>query len=118
MRALTKAAEQLAGLLGKMSKLPLLVISTDMNHFADDDTTRRLDRLVLDAVESLDPARLYQTVTDNRISMCGMLPAVLVMETLRRLDLLTECQPVGYATSAEVSGDTQRVVGYAGMLFR
>ncbi len=116
--ALAKAAEQLAGLLGEMSKLPLLVISTDMNHFADDETTRRLDRLALDAVESLDPARLYQTVTNNRISMCGMLPAVLVMETLRRLDLLTECRPVGYATSAEVSGDTQRVVGYAGMLFR
>ena len=45
------------------------------------------------------------------------LPAVLVMETLRRLDALNRCEPVGYATSAEASGDTSRVVGYAGMLF-
>ncbi len=118
LNAIEEFAEQLAELLGKMATLPLLVISTDMNHFADDTETRRLDRLALDAIESLDPTRVYRTVKKNRISMCGMLPTVLVMDTLRRLDRLGECQPVGYATSAEVSGDTQRVVGYAGMLFR
>ena len=30
---------------------------------------------------------------------------------------LNQCQPVGYATSADASGDRSRVVGYAGMLF-
>jgi AmmeMemoRadiSam system protein B len=39
------------------------------------------------------------------------------MEALRQLKLLKKCEPVGYATSAEVSGDKNRVVGYAGMLF-
>jgi AmmeMemoRadiSam system protein B len=38
------------------------------------------------------------------------------METLRQLDCLHRCEPVGYATSADTTGDTQRVVGYAGML--
>jgi AmmeMemoRadiSam system protein B len=38
------------------------------------------------------------------------------METLRQLDQLHRCKRVGYATSAEVSGDSSRVVGYAGML--
>jgi AmmeMemoRadiSam system protein B len=49
--------------------------------------------------------------------MCGVRPAVIVMETLRQLDLLTKCERVGYATSGDVSGDRSRVVGYAGMLF-
>jgi len=40
-----------------------------------------------------------------------------VLDTLRRLDLLHTCQPVGYGTSADAGGDTNSVVGYAGMLF-
>jgi len=47
-----------------------------------------------------------------------VLPAVLVMETLRRLDSLSKCESVGYATSAEASGDRSHVVGYAAALFR
>lgn len=116
LSGLLRFAEQMAGLLREMSPRPLLVISSDMNHFADETETRRLDRLALDAMETLDPARLYETVRRHRISMCGMSPAVIVMETLRQLGQLNRCQLVGYTTSAESSGDTSRVVGYAGML--
>jgi AmmeMemoRadiSam system protein B len=38
------------------------------------------------------------------------------METLRRLGGLTRSERVAYATSADASGDTSRVVGYAGVL--
>ncbi len=113
---LLRFGRQLADVLSDMPDRPLLVISSDMNHFADDAETRRLDHLVLDAMATLDPAKLYETVRSNRISMCGILPAVIVMETLRRLDLLSRIELVDYATSADASGDTQRVVGYAGLL--
>jgi AmmeMemoRadiSam system protein B len=106
----------MAGLLADMPERPLLVVSTDMNHYADEETTRRVDRMALDALETLDPAKLFNTVRRNRISMCGIVPAVLVMETLKRLDGLNRIESVGYATSAEASGDTSRVVGYAGVL--
>jgi AmmeMemoRadiSam system radical SAM enzyme/AmmeMemoRadiSam system protein B/AmmeMemoRadiSam system protein A len=114
--ALIRFAEQMAGVLRDMSQRPLLVVSSDLNHFADDAETRRLDRLVLEAMQSLDPVRLYDTVRKNHISMCGVSPAVIVMETLRQLDCLHRCELVGYTTSAEASGDSRRVVGYAGML--
>jgi AmmeMemoRadiSam system radical SAM enzyme/AmmeMemoRadiSam system protein B/AmmeMemoRadiSam system protein A len=112
-----RAAEAFAQWLGQLPERPFLVISTDMNHYADDAQTRRLDRMALDAVESLDPEKLLKTVRDNRISMCGVLPAVFVLETLRQLGVLKRCESVGYATSGDASGDFGRVVGYAGMLF-
>lgn len=108
---------ELAAVLREMAERPLLIISSDMNHFADDAETRRVDRLALDAIETLDPARVYQTVRRNGISMCGVGPCVIVMEALRQLECLKRCQLVGYATSADASGDTTRVVGYAGLLF-
>jgi AmmeMemoRadiSam system protein B len=49
--------------------------------------------------------------------MCGVLPAVIVLETLRELGMSRQGKRVGYATSADVTGDPRRVVGYAGMLF-
>jgi AmmeMemoRadiSam system protein B len=110
-------AEGLAGLLRQCAEQPLLLISSDMNHFASDAETRRLDALALSALERGDPEELYQTVTKQHISMCGVLPAVIVLETLRLLGRGGRGERVGYATSADVSGDTSRVVGYAGMLF-
>ncbi len=116
LSSLLRFGQQMAEVLGAMAQRPLLVISSDMNHFADETETRRLDRLALDAMETLDPARLYETVRGRRISMCGMMPAVIVMETLRQWGRLGRCRLVGYTTSAEASGDTGRVVGYAGVL--
>jgi AmmeMemoRadiSam system protein B len=116
LSSLFQFAAELAAVLRELPQRPLLVISSDMNHFADDTQTRQIDALALEAMQSLDPSLLYRTVREHRISMCGMLPAVLVMETLRQLGALTRCELVGYATSADASGDTHRVVGYAGML--
>jgi AmmeMemoRadiSam system protein B/AmmeMemoRadiSam system protein A len=113
---LAEFAAQLAAVVRDLPERPLLLVSSDMNHFADEGQTRRLDRLALDAIQLLDPARLFETVERQRISMCGMRPAGIVMETLRQLDGLHRCEVVGYTTSAEASGDTSRVVGYAGVL--
>ena len=110
-------AEGLASVLKEREDRPLLLISSDMNHYATDAENRRLDALALAALERLDPAEIYETVTQNQISMCGLLPAVIVLQTLRLLGGLHKAERVGYATSADVSGDTSRVVGYAGMLF-
>jgi len=117
LRDCRRFAEGLARLLREREDRPLLLISSDMNHFATDAETRRLDEMALAALERRDPTELHQTVTRHSISMCGVLPAVIVLETLRLLGSLTKAERVGYATTADVTGDTSRVVGYAGMLF-
>jgi AmmeMemoRadiSam system radical SAM enzyme/AmmeMemoRadiSam system protein B/AmmeMemoRadiSam system protein A len=109
-------ATGLAQVIRELDKPPLLIISSDMNHYATDRENRRLDQIALDAIHQLDPAIVYHTVRDHNISMCGVLPAVTVMETLRQLDQLHDCRQVAYATSGDVSGERHRVVGYAGML--
>ncbi|HEX5447346.1 MAG TPA: AmmeMemoRadiSam system radical SAM enzyme, partial [Pirellulales bacterium] len=90
-------AQGLANCLRERPQPTLLVISSDMNHFASDAENRRLDELALAALETLDPTELYETVTRQHISMCGVLPAVIVMETLKQLDQLGGCRRVGYA---------------------
>jgi AmmeMemoRadiSam system protein B/AmmeMemoRadiSam system protein A len=107
----------LSVVLRDMPKRPLLIVSSDMNHFANLPTTQRLDDLALKAIATRDPEYVYETVRQNRISMCGMAGCVVVMEALRWLGSLNRCEPVGRATSADAGGPTDRVVGYAGLLF-
>ncbi|MEZ6134506.1 MAG: AmmeMemoRadiSam system radical SAM enzyme [Pirellulaceae bacterium] len=114
---LEQAAKQFAELLRSLDKPPLLVISSDMNHYAPDAENRRRDRLALDALATCDPQKLIEVCRANEISMCGMVAAAFVMETLRQLGHDFKVQEVAYATSAEVSGDKSQVVGYAGALF-
>jgi AmmeMemoRadiSam system radical SAM enzyme/AmmeMemoRadiSam system protein B/AmmeMemoRadiSam system protein A len=111
-----QAAKELAELLRSMDSQPLLVISSDMNHYATDVENRRRDRMALDAMAKCDPEHLLKTCRANDISMCGVIPAALVMETLHQLGHKFRVRELDYATSGDVSGDKTQVVGYAGVL--
>ncbi|TWU36636.1 hypothetical protein Q31b_49170 [Novipirellula aureliae] len=114
---LAEAARALANWLRGLEKPPLLVISSDMNHFAEEDETRRRDKLALDMLRANDPAGLLSICAEEDISMCGQIPAALVLLTLKELGKQVDYQQIAYGTSADVSGDRSRVVGYAGVRF-
>lgn len=93
----------------------VIVASTDMSHFITDKEARELDQHALDRVLALDPEGLYRVVLEEGITMCGFMPTVAMLSAARELgaeraDLLM------YTTSAEVSRDFDKVVGYAGVI--
>ena len=111
------AAKSMALWMKGLDKPPLLMISSDMNHFADDQENRRRDRLALEQLQANDPEQLLKVCRAESISMCGQVPAAFVLMTLAELGTAVSYQEIDYATSADVSGDKSRVVGYAGLLF-
>lgn len=92
-----------------------IVVSSDMSHYISHEQARALDAMALDAVLNIDGVSLYTTVMQNNISMCGVLPASLALQTCKVLDA-KQAQLVSYSTSGEVSGDMSKVVGYAGVI--
>ncbi|MDR1385501.1 MAG: AmmeMemoRadiSam system protein B [Planctomycetaceae bacterium] len=117
---IAESAAQFTNLLRHEQTLPrpLFIISSDMNHFASEETTRLVDKIALDVVATLNPERFFETVISKQISMCGVYAAAFVLQTLQLLGVLQKSIPIGYTTSGVRSGDLQRVVGYAGMLFQ
>jgi AmmeMemoRadiSam system protein B len=95
---------------------PVLVIaSSDMNHYESDAITRAKDKRAIARILALDPRGLYDTVRAEGITMCGYAATVAMLVAV--LDLgATEARLVRYATSGDVTGDRQEVVGYAGMI--
>lgn len=111
------AAAALAEWIENQDDPPLLVVSSDMNHFADDVENRRRDRMALDALSTGDGAELLRVCGEENISMCGQVPAALVMMVMRKLGKQVKAEEVAYATSAEFGGGKDRVVGYAGVIW-
>jgi len=94
----------------------LLLTTSDLNHYEDDATTRRKDRLAIEQLLKMDARGLYDTCRSADISMCGLGPAVAMLTALQVLKA-SRTELVRYATSADRSGDAKAVVGYAGMIF-
>lgn len=95
----------------------LTVASSDMSHYVPDETAKKKDKLAIDRMLAMDPDGLYKVVRRESITMCGYMPAVVMLQCAIRLGA-TEARLVKYTTSAEVSGDYDHVVGYAGMIFK
>lgn len=105
----------LAQSIQSFGKDVLIVASTDMSHYEPDAVARNKDNLALKEVLELDPEGLYAVVTGMGISMCGIIPAtVMLVAALNRG--ATRCELIRYATSGDVSGDRRQVVGYAGVM--
>jgi AmmeMemoRadiSam system protein B len=98
------------------SREPVLVVaSSDMNHYESDAVTRAKDRRAIERILTLDPRGLFDVVTQQDISMCGFGPAVAMLTAARQLGAKS-AELVQYATSGDVSGDREMVVGYAGVV--
>jgi AmmeMemoRadiSam system protein B len=92
-----------------------ILVSSDMSHYVTQQTARRQDSRALDPLLRLDVAAFYETVRAEGISMCGVLPMTVGITAALELGA-TKAEVAAYATSGDVSGDMERVVGYAGML--
>ena len=76
--------------------------------------TRVKDRRAIDQILALDPRGLHDVVREGHISMCGYGPTVAMLTAAFKLGA-KKAELLRYATSADVSGDRDRVVGYAGI---
>ncbi len=113
-RDLEALGRALADAIRTHGRKALLVASTDMSHYVSQRTAEKKDRLAIDRILALDPAGLFETVTTERISMCGFQPTTAALVASIGLGA-SGAQLVLYQTSGDTSGDYSQVVGYAGI---
>lgn len=107
-------AEDLVKTINQFGQNTLIVASSDMSHYVSRQLASQKDKLALDKIEQLDPRGLYETVHTNRISMCGVIPVTVALLASTQLGA-THAEVIRYTDSGEMSGDTDQVVGYAGV---
>jgi AmmeMemoRadiSam system protein B len=114
LELLLQLGDGLARAIQASDSAPLIVASTDMTHYESGKTARKKDFQALEKVLALDPEGLYEVVQGERISMCGVLPTVVMLRAALALGA-REAELIAYSNSGDVTGDQSEVVGYAGV---
>jgi MEMO1 family protein len=114
---LEKLGEAIANVIQAQAEKILIIASSDMNHYENDTITRIKDHKAIEQMLALDARGLFDVVMREDISMCGFGPTVAMLTATKRLGA-TSAVLVKYATSGDVSGDREMVVGYAGIVVR
>lgn len=109
-RALLEATESFDGDV-------VFVASTDMTHYRTPSVAETQDRKAIDEMEALDGSALLETVSRERISMCGYGTTAAVLDAAKGLGA-SEGTVLKYATSGDIAGPAREVVGYASVVVR
>jgi len=95
----------------------VIIASSDMTHYEPQESAKRKDRMVLEAVEAMDESKLYSVIEAHRISACGYGPIAALIAAAKMLGA-KEAKLLCYKTSGDVIGDYSSVVGYAAVCFK
>lgn len=97
------------------NKKIVIISSTDMTHYESQSYAYKLDTLAVEEILRLSPRGLFNTVLSYGISMCGVYPTVSTLIASKLLGA-KNAKLVKYQTSADISGNYDSVVGYAGII--
>jgi MEMO1 family protein len=116
LQELVKIGEGIAEVVAKAEEEVLIVTSSDMNHYEEAGITQRKDQRAIECLARLDAHGLHDVCRRERISMCGLGPAIVMLSAVKKLGG-KHGELIKYANSGDISGEFDAVVGYAGMIF-
>ncbi len=92
-------------------KQAVLVASTDLSHYHDQQVAVMLDRAMLEQIEAFDPERAFDVERSGKGYACGLGALTAVLWAARALGA-DRVELLRHATSGDVTGDYSAVVGY------
>ncbi|MDD4162695.1 MAG: MEMO1 family protein [Methanothrix sp.] len=100
----------------KTNRSCILIASSDFTHYEPQETARKVDAKLLEAILNMDVPELYERVYRYDATACGYGPIAVTITTAAALGAKTG-KLLAYATSGDVSGDYSQVVGYGAVVF-
>lgn len=94
----------------------LLIASSDFTHYEEQGSAKNKDTEAIEKILDMDSEKFYNTIRQNGASICGPGPIAVIMETSKHLGV-KKGQLLKYATSGDVTGMFDQVVGYASIIF-
>ncbi|MCX7668365.1 MAG: AmmeMemoRadiSam system protein B, partial [Atribacterota bacterium] len=101
--------------LGEHRKI-CVVASSDLSHYEQASIATEKDSALITRILSLDVEGFYKEISARAISVCGPGGIAVLMEYHKSVSE-NEGSLLAYAHSGEVTGDVDRVVGYASIIF-
>jgi len=94
----------------------ILLASTDLSHYHGQQRAEQLDRAAIDAILTMSAETLGRQGRAGACELCGLAAVMTVMTAAAELGA-NRATLLRYATSGDVTGDFDQVVGYAAVAF-
>lgn len=95
----------------------LFIASSDFTHYESQSNAKRKDISAIEKIINMDSDAFYENIKTNSASICGYGPIAVVMEICKK-NGIEKGELLKYATSGDVYGMNEQVVGYASIIFR
>lgn len=105
-------ARSIANASNKLGRDVVVLASSDMSHYEPQTTAYEKDREVLEHIIKLSPEDVFEVVNERNVSMCGVGPVMALLYYARSMGG-SRGEVLKYATSGDITGDLDAVVGYA-----
>jgi AmmeMemoRadiSam system protein B len=105
-------ANSIASASKELGRDVIILASSDMTHYEPDDIARKKDHDVLEHIVRLDPMKVFEVINKENVSMCGVGPVLTLLYYANKVGG-SKGEVLKYATSGDVTGERDAVVGYA-----
>lgn len=116
MKSSSDIAEAIVKTTKNLKRSISIIASTDLTHYEPKSVAAKKDKFVLDAITDMDEFALLNAVETHKITMCGYGPTISTIKASRGLGA-KKGEVLKYATSGDISGDFNSVVGYCSAIF-
>jgi hypothetical protein len=95
----------------------MILASSDFSHYIPYDSAYSTDNYIIDAILKLNEKDFFARLQEKEASVCGFGPIVIAMIAAKQLGA-KKGELLKYATSGDVTGDKEAVVGYASIILK
>ncbi|WP_455645493.1 MEMO1 family protein [Methanosphaera sp.] len=108
----TQLAKSIKNVSAKLNRQCIIIASTDLTHYEDNETARIKDEKVLKSIEDMDINSLINNINEYDITMCGYGPTITAIRYAQLVNA-NKSKILNYSNSGDAYGDYEEVVGYA-----
>jgi len=105
-------SEQITSAIRRTGRDVRIVASSDFSHYVPASVARKNDLYAIEALSMFDIPEFYRRIGERSITACGYGPISAMVLALREYGG-RKAELIHYATSGDVTGDNNAVVGYA-----
>jgi AmmeMemoRadiSam system protein B len=93
----------------------LVIASSDFTHYEPQEYAENVDKQAINAILEFNPKKLYDIIYHQNLTMCGPGPITAMLIACKTLGA-KKAELLKYATSGDITGMYDQVVGYASLI--
>jgi hypothetical protein len=110
-----EVGNQISSAITESNKKIFVIASSDLTHFEPENVANDTDKYLIESIENMDIHEFYRRISERSATACGYGPISAMLTVAKSLGGRTG-KLLKYGTSADVTGDSSSVVGYAAVV--